>query len=165
MLDLIGFWGTVTVITALFLAPIIFWLVPPLIRHFVMAVTQDSATAVAVVDKVVHWARYRDSFRGVKVFGYVVWEGFAIIVSIIGLGMWALGGVVTNIRSKHDPLPPFDSYVDFISTISTHIAPYAGEIFLFAIIYFLGIFLARKGYNTYVKVEQVLKKVSNETPE
>lgn len=161
MLDLIGFWGTVTVLTALFLAPIIFWVVPPLIQHFVKAVTDDRHKARVMRERVVNW-----EYHNVKLFGYFLWEGFVIIISGTGTFMWVMVGMATILPCKeNDKSPPFESYVDFIAQASYVFAPYVGEISLFVIIYSVGIFLAKKGYKTYTKLEHIISKVNNETPE
>jgi len=149
MIDLLGYWSTVTIVTALLLLPFLF-ITSFIVWHFVHTVTGDRSMAEKSRD--FFWDNMngnRDSSRLFKVRIHDAWVILSLFASFI-LWIPVLG------RSFHESLPLYES----VSYGSQIIAPYTGNVALLIFVYFGFIFLARKSFATYKKLEKVIEKVN-----
>ena len=154
MLDIIGFWGVVTSIVGILLLPILTWVFPQLITHFLAQVMGSYTAATRVTFKIVQW-----NYSTVSIFRAELPEWFVLGVNILGSFMWFLVGLATVIPCEGTTEPPFESYVDFIAQTGVLLGPSFGGIFLCILGYFISIVLLRRAYKAYTKIEKVIAKL------
>jgi hypothetical protein len=161
MFDIIGFWGTVSAITISMLTPILVWLLPLLARHLVVAITGSHDKALEVYRSITRWGLDRDGEAWgntdyVRLFNRVmVHEVFVVITGAVGGILW----VVLTLAS----LEGQSTLVGTVADVSVGVAPYMGEVTLAAILYFSFIWVGRRAYKTYLKVDSLVKKANEQS--
>ena len=152
MLDLLGFWGNVTVFTFILLFPLV--LVSAfLLYRMVYSITQDKELASKASDLLYD---HQDGYG--HAYCYVLTKQVAEEVPWVLLGVsvltWLILGIYCD-KSSTD-------VVSAISTWSQALSGFTSGIFLVILCYQGIVFLGRRVYKTYQRVKKVLERASSD---
>jgi len=152
MIDLLGFWSTVSVYSGILLFP------AALIGLYLLGVLVEKITEGDVKGhKVVYWKSYP---KTLMVFGKsTLTEGWFIITIITSILAWTLTGVAIAIA--HDLGDP-KSLVDVVSEFSAAMSPFIGGFSIAAVLYVLTIYVGRKFWKVSKKVNKLCEKLKDD---
>ena len=170
MLDLLGFWGNVTVLTGVLLIPTI-WLTQGIIFHYITKITGSTDKAKAVTRKIWDWnlnskgvhemTRYthmeNEEATGnhMRIMGrWLINEGWMALFVISTIIMWVITcAVIINTDS---------SLVEVVALMSKGPSEFTGIAFALFIAYQGSIYVGKKCYHLIQRVEKVVGTL-NET--
>jgi len=163
MLDLIGFWFNVSVITLLVAVIPLFFVGFFLVRHMLVKITNDERASYKTMSKVWdNWGDYHYFFN-TKFDGYgdAIESKFKINEVILGVYVFciAVGVIMLGIAYLEKDLEGL-TLIGSVSGISEAFAPYTSGVAIFLAAYFGVIYVGRKVYLISEKVNKVMEKVN-----
>ena len=155
MIELIGFWANVTWLTVLLAAaPAVILL--SILTYMIALITEDEKIATAFQEKLVKehrtddWVIFFNKFKAPAFLSYMT--------AILSFVAWIIVPMWLHKNEFHD-ISYSSELVLGVSQISERLAPFAGWVAIAIAAFIAFVFIGRKAYKLYVKVERALKDI------